>query len=47
VTNAALSQGLITLYRAGRMAGGESEFRELYLRATARSTEAFMTERLQ
>lgn len=47
VTNAALSQGLITLYRAGRMAGGEAEFRELYLRATARSTEAFMTERLQ
>jgi AcrR family transcriptional regulator len=47
VTNAALSQGLITLYRAGRMAGGEAEFRELYLRATARSTQAFMTERLQ
>jgi AcrR family transcriptional regulator len=46
VTNAALSQGLITLYRAGRMAGGESEFRELYQRATARSTEAFMTERM-
>jgi AcrR family transcriptional regulator len=47
VTNAALSQGLITLYRAGRMAGGESEFRKLYLRATARSTESFMRERLQ
>ncbi|HEY7976977.1 MAG TPA: TetR/AcrR family transcriptional regulator [Rhizomicrobium sp.] len=45
VTNAALSQGLITLYRAGRMAGGEVEFRELYLRATQRSTQAFMTER--
>lgn len=45
VTNAGLSQGLITLYRAGRIAGGESEFRELYLRAAARSTQAFMTER--
>ncbi|HEY2033994.1 MAG TPA: TetR/AcrR family transcriptional regulator [Rhizomicrobium sp.] len=45
VTNAALSQGLITLYRAGRIAGGETEFRELYLRATARSTQAFIRER--
>ncbi|MBS0275161.1 MAG: TetR/AcrR family transcriptional regulator [Proteobacteria bacterium] len=47
VTNAALSQGLITLYRAGRMAGSEAEFRDLYLRATARSIQSFMTERLQ
>jgi AcrR family transcriptional regulator len=47
VTNAALSQGLITLYRAGRIAGGESEFRDLYLRASARNIESFMVERLQ
>jgi len=47
VTNAALSQGLITLYRAGRIAGGESEFRKLYLRASARNIESFMVERPQ
>jgi AcrR family transcriptional regulator len=46
VTNAALSQGLITLYRAGRIAGGEKDFRELYLRATGRSFQSFLKEKL-
>ncbi len=45
VTNAALSQGLITLYRAGRIAGGEDEFRALYRRATQRSTESFVRKK--
>ena len=45
VTNAALSQGLITLYRAGRIAGGEDEFRALYRRAMQRSTESFVRKR--
>ena len=44
VTNAALSQGLITLYRAGRIAGSEDDFRKLYLGATQRSFESFLTE---
>jgi AcrR family transcriptional regulator len=39
---AGLSQGLITLYRAGRIVGGESEFRALYLRATERCMGSFM-----
>ena len=45
LTNSALSQGLITLYRAGRIAGGEEEFRALYRRAMRRSTESFLTEK--
>jgi AcrR family transcriptional regulator len=45
MTNAALSQGLVTLYRAGRIAGGEAEFRKLYRRATRRVMETFMTEK--
>lgn len=45
VTNAALSQGLITLYRAGRIAGSEEEFRTLYRRATRRSTESFLRKK--
>jgi AcrR family transcriptional regulator len=45
VTNAALSQGLITLYRAGRVAGGEEEFRALYRRAMQRSTESFLRKK--
>jgi AcrR family transcriptional regulator len=45
VTNAALSQGLITLYRAGRIAGGEDEFRALYRRAMQRSTESFLRKK--
>ncbi|MGD0189832.1 MAG: TetR/AcrR family transcriptional regulator [Rhizomicrobium sp.] len=44
LTNAALSQGLVTLYRAGRIAGGEDEFRSLFRRATRRATLSFMTE---
>jgi len=44
VTNAALSQGLITLYRAGRIAGSEDDFRTLYLGATERSFQSFLTE---
>jgi AcrR family transcriptional regulator len=44
MTNAALGQGLVTLYRAGRIAGGETEFRKLYRRAIGRVTQTFMTE---
>jgi AcrR family transcriptional regulator len=39
MTNAALGQGLVTLYRAGRIAGGETEFRKLYRRAMGRVTQ--------
>lgn len=45
ITNAGLSQGLITLYRAGRIAGGEDEFRSLYRRAMQRSTESFLRKK--
>lgn len=41
---AALSQGLITLYRAGRIAGGEAEFRALYRTAMARCIRSFLKE---
>lgn len=44
VTNSAFSQGLISLYRAGRIAGGEDEFRALYLRAMRRVTQSFLSE---
>ena len=44
ITNAGLSQGLVTLYRAGRIAGGEKEFRKLYLSATERAMRSFLTE---
>src|ERR1700716_2721446 len=47
MTNAALGQGLVTLYRAGRIAGGEAEFRKLYRRATLRVMETFMTEKVK
>jgi AcrR family transcriptional regulator len=46
-TNAALSQGLVTLYYAGRIAGGEDEFRTLYRSATARGMAAFFTEKMR
>ncbi len=36
ITIAALSQGLVTLYRAGRVAGGEAAFRKIYRRAMRR-----------
>jgi AcrR family transcriptional regulator len=44
ITIAGLSQGLITLYRAGRIAGGEAEFRALFLRAMRRCIQSFLTE---
>ena len=43
--NSALSQGLITLYRAGRIAGGEDEFRALYHRAMRRVFQSFVVEK--
>lgn len=45
--NSALSQGLVTLYRAGRIAGGEEEFRALYRRAMRRVFQSFMVEKSQ
>lgn len=45
VINAALSQGLVTLYRAGRIAGGEAAFRALYRRAMRRVLESFTVEK--
>jgi AcrR family transcriptional regulator len=45
IAMAGLTQGLITLYRAGRIAGGESEFRALYLRATERCLASFLVEK--
>ncbi len=44
IATAGLSQGLITLYRANRIAGGEAEFRALYARATRRLMRAFWLE---
>lgn len=44
IANAALSQGLITLYRAGRIVGGEADFRELYRRTTERGMASFFVE---
>ena len=41
----ALSQGLVTLYRAGRIVGGEEEFRALYQRAMRRVLQSFMVEK--
>jgi AcrR family transcriptional regulator len=42
LTNAALSQGLVSLYRAGRVAGGEEGFRKLYRASMRRSIESFL-----
>jgi AcrR family transcriptional regulator len=39
--NVALCQGLITLYRAGRITGGDVEFRDLYRRAGIRLFQSF------
>jgi len=47
IANAALAQGLIALYRAGRIVGGEAEFRSLYLRTTERAMASFLSERIQ
>jgi AcrR family transcriptional regulator len=44
ITIAGLSQGLITLYRAGRIAGGEAEFRALFKRAMRRCIQSYFTE---
>jgi AcrR family transcriptional regulator len=44
VTIAGLSQGLVTLYRAGRIAGGEAEFRTLFKRAMRRCINSFRKE---
>jgi AcrR family transcriptional regulator len=38
---ASTSQGLVTLYRAGRIAGGEKEFRALFKRVMRRCLESF------
>lgn len=45
--NAATSQGLVTLYYAGRIAGGEQEFRALYRAITARCMAGFFTEKMK
>jgi len=45
ITIAALSQGLVTLYRAGRVAGGEAGFRALFKRAMGRAIQSFLTEK--
>jgi AcrR family transcriptional regulator len=45
--NAAVSQGLITLYYAGRIAGREEEFRGLYRAITARCMAGFFTEKMK
>ncbi len=42
---AALAQGLITLYRAGRIAGTEAGFRDLYLRSTEHCLASFFREK--
>jgi AcrR family transcriptional regulator len=42
MTTSALSQGLVTLYRAGRIAGGEQEFRELYRASMRRALDSFV-----
>lgn len=42
---AGLSQGLVTLYRAGRIAGGEAEFRALFKRAMHRCIQSYFTEK--
>jgi AcrR family transcriptional regulator len=44
-TTAACSQGLVTLYRAGRIAGDEPEFRALYKRAMQRCIKSFRPEK--
>lgn len=44
VIMAGLSQGLITLYRSGRIAGGEKKFSALYRRAMETCIRSFMVE---
>jgi AcrR family transcriptional regulator len=45
ITITGLLQGLVTLWRAGRIAGGETAFRKLYKSAMRRSLESFRTEK--
>ena len=45
ITVAGLSQGLVTLYRAGRIAGGEDEFRAIFKRAMQRCIQSFFVEK--
>lgn len=42
LTSSALSQGLVTLYRAGRVAGGEAAFRALYRSSMRRALQSFL-----
>ncbi|HWA29800.1 MAG TPA: TetR/AcrR family transcriptional regulator [Rhizomicrobium sp.] len=42
---AGLSQGLVSLYRAGRIVGGEEEFRGIYRRAMANLIRSFSKEK--
>jgi AcrR family transcriptional regulator len=44
ITLAALAQGLISLYRAGRIAGDEKAFRALYRRATKTWLQSLRTD---
>jgi AcrR family transcriptional regulator len=44
ITIGGLSQGLVTLYRAGRIAGGEDEFRALFKRAMRRCIQSYFVE---
>ncbi|HEY3757758.1 MAG TPA: TetR/AcrR family transcriptional regulator [Opitutaceae bacterium] len=41
IINAALAQGLVSLYRAARIAGGEKDFRALFRRAMARLISSY------
>lgn len=41
LANVALAQGLITLYRGGRISGGEADFRRLYLRTIERGLASY------
>jgi AcrR family transcriptional regulator len=44
ITIAALSQGLVSLYRAGRIAGGKDEFRAIFKRATRHCIQSYFVE---
>ena len=44
ITFWALAQGLVTLHRAGRLAGGVAEFRALYRRSMRRCLASFVVE---
>jgi AcrR family transcriptional regulator len=46
ISLAGLSQGLVTLYRAGRIAGGEKQFRALFKRAMRRLIQSCFVEPL-